>query len=333
LKGSQKEHRIYQWGHDRRFNAYSNYFRKEFGERIQKLSIDAGFTCPNRDGSRGHGGCTYCDNNAFNPSYCDPEKSVGQQVREGIAFHEWRYRRARKYLAYFQPYSNTYAPLEDLKNKYEQALRFPEIIGLVIGTRPDCIDEEKLEYFSELSKTHYLIIEYGIESCYNKTLKRINRGHSFEDSIDAIEKTHRAGIKSGAHMIIGLPGETREEILAEAGILSELPLNNIKFHQLQIIKGTAMEKEYVEYPDDFTFFSLDEYIDLIIEFIERLNPSFIIERFSGEVPPRFQAVPGWGSIRNEQVLEKIEAELEKRNTYQGRNWIPEAGSQMPDSRY
>ena len=315
----------YPWGHNRRFNAYSNFFRQQFGERIQKLSIDAGFTCPNRDGNKGKGGCTYCNNDAFNPSYCDPDKPVEQQIREGIEFHEWRYRRASKYLAYFQPYSNTYAPLEELKKIYDQALQFPNIIGLVIGTRPDCIDDEKLEYFSELSKTHYIILEYGIESCYDKTLKRINRGHSFEESKAAIEETHEAGIKTGAHMILGLPGESREEILAEAKILSSLPLNNIKFHQLQIIKGTKMAVEYMANPNTFHFFALEEYIDLIVEFIEHLNPGFIIERFSGEVPPRFQAGPGWGLIRNEQVLEKIEKELDQRDSWQGKHWIPDPG--------
>ena len=236
----------YPWGHSRRFNAYSNYFLKEFGERVQKLSIDAGFTCPNRDGTVGTGGCTYCNNDAFNPSYCSPSKSINQQIIEGIEFHQKRYRRANKYLAYFQPFSNTYAPLDKLRNIYHEALKFPEVIGLVIGTRPDCIDDKKLEFFSELSKKYYVIIEYGIESCYDKTLERVNRGHSFEQSVKAITKTAQKGIKTGAHIIFGLPGETKQEMLDEADILSELPLNNIKFHQLQIIKDTEMAIRYVE---------------------------------------------------------------------------------------
>ncbi len=324
MKESQKELRIYPWGHNRRFNAYSNFFKKEVGVRVQKLSIDAGFTCPNRDGTKGRGGCTYCNNDAFNPSYCDPQKPVEQQIREGMEFHEWRYRRASKYLAYFQPYSNTYAPLDELKGIYEQALQFPGIIGLVIGTRPDCIDDEKLAYFKELSKTHYVIIEYGIESCYDRTLELINRGHTFEETAEAIRKTRQAGVKTGAHMIFGLPGESMDEILAQADIISRLPLNNIKFHQLQIIKGTRMAQQYEADPAAFQFFSLDEYIDLIVQFVEKLNPEFIIERFAGEVPPRFQAGPGWGMIRNEQILEKIEKELERRNTWQGKNWILDA---------
>jgi len=235
-----------------------------------------------------------------------------------MEFHAWRYKKPGKYLAYFQPYSNTYASLDDLKGIYGQALKFPEIAGLVIGTRPDTIDEEKLDYFSRLSKTHYVIIEYGIESCYDKTLERINRGHTFEDSRQAIIKTAEAGIKTGAHIIFGLPGESRYEMMAQAGILSSLPLTNIKFHQLQIIRGTRMEKEFAEDPAQFDLFSLEEYIPFVVEFIERLNPAFIIERFAGEVPPRFQAVPGWNLVRNENIVEMVEAELERRQSYQGK---------------
>ncbi|MBE9480326.1 MAG: TIGR01212 family radical SAM protein [Bacteroidetes bacterium] len=308
----------YPWGHSRRFNAYSNYILKEFGERVQKLSIDAGFTCPNRDGTVGTGGCTYCNNNAFNPSYCTPSKSISQQIIEGIEFHQKRYRRANKYLAYFQPFSNTYAPLDKLRNIYNEALKFPEVIGLVIGTRPDCIDDKKLEFFSELSKKYYVIIEYGIESCYDKTLERVNRGHSFEQSVKAITKTAQKGIKTGAHIIFGLPGETKQEMLDEADILSELPLNNIKFHQLQIIKDTEMAKEYREKPENFNLFSLNEYIDFIITFLERLTPDIVIERFAGEVPPRFLSGPNWGLIRNDQILNLIEKKLYEKNTWQGR---------------
>jgi len=264
----------YPWGHNRRFNAYANYFKEQFGERIQKLSIDAGFTCPNRDGAKGVGGCTFCNNKAFNPSYCVPTKSVTQQLNEGIEFHQVRYKSAGKYLAYFQAYSNTYDPIDKLRVLYEEALSHPQVIGLVIGTRPDCIDDEKLDFFAELSKNYYITIEYGIESCFDKTLLRINRGHTYEDSIKAIRKTARRGIMTGGHMIIGLPGETRTEIINQATIISLLPLDNIKFHQLQLIAGTVMSKQYKEDSSQFYFFELDEYIDLIIVFIERLNPKF-----------------------------------------------------------
>jgi len=310
----------YPWQHNRRFNAYAQYFKQQFGERVQKVTIDAGFTCPNRDGSLGKGGCTYCNNDAFNPSYCNSDKPIKQQIEEGIEFHANRYRRANKFLAYFQAYSNTYKPLKELKKIYEQALEIDGIIGLVIGTRPDCIDDEKLEYLKELSKKYYIIIEYGIESCYDKTLKKINRGHTFKQSVEAIEKTASYGLKTGAHLIIGLPDETKKMILKEAEILSKLPLNNIKFHQLQIIKDTQMAKDFRKAPEQFSFFSLDEYVDFIVDFLEKLNPKFVVERFAGEVPPRFIVGKSWGLIRNDQILQKVEKRLEERNTWQGKMW-------------
>ena len=310
----------YPWNHNRRFNAYSEYFKKELGQRVQKLTIDAGFTCPNRDGTISWNGCSYCDNEAFNPSYCHPQKPIQQQIEEGIAFHKNRYRRAGKYLAYFQAFSNTHAPLEKLKRIYNQALAQEDIVGLVIGTRPDCIDEKKLEYFSQLSKKCYLIIEYGIESCNNNTLQLINRGHTFEQAVKSLEMTHQAGIKTGAHFIFGLPTETISEWMQWTNVISRLPLNNIKFHQLQFIKGTAMAELYCQQPELFHRFSLEEYIDFIVDFVERLNPAIVIERFAGEVPPRFLAQPSWGLIRNDQILQAIEKKLEERNTWQGREF-------------
>ncbi len=312
--------RIYSWGDERRFNAYSNYFKKEFGERIQKVSIDAGFTCPNRDGTLGSGGCTYCNNEAFNPSYCKASKSVTQQVREGIEFHKKRYRRANKYLAYFQAYSNTYAPLENLEKIYDEALNIPGIIGLVIGTRPDCIDREKLDYLCDLSKKFFVLIEYGVESCYNKTLERINRKHTFEQSVQAITETANRNIRVGAHIIFGLPGETRQQMLDEADTLSGLPLNNVKFRQLQIIKGTAMAREYLEKPEIFNLFTWDEYLDFFIEFLERLNPEFVVERFTGEAPPGLLAGPRWFMKRTDQILNLFEKRLEELDSWQGKRF-------------
>ena len=308
----------YPWNHSRRFNTYAQYFERSFGGRVQKVTIDAGFTCPNRDGKVGRGGCTYCNNDAFNPSYNNPLKPVNLQINEGIEFHAKRYRRAAKYLAYFQAYSNTYKDLEHLKRIYAPALEHPDILGIVIGTRSDCMDKEKLKYFADVAKTHYVILEYGIESCYDKTLRLINRGHDFQNVADMIRLTHSYGLKTGGHLIFGLPGESKEEMLAEAEILSSLPLDNIKFHQLQIIKGTAMEKDYARNPGKYRFFELEEYVDFMVDFVERLNPAFVIERFAGEVPPRFLAGPGWGRIRNDQILQKIEKRLEERNTWQGR---------------
>ena len=313
-----KETNNYPWGHERRFNAYSNYFRNIYGARVQKVSIDAGFTCPNRDGTKGSGGCTYCNNDAFNPSYCKSVKSVSEQIGEGIEFHKWRYNEAVSYLAYFQAYSNTYAPLEKLKTLYEEALNYPGVIGLIIGTRPDCIDDEKLEYIKELSERYYIAIEYGIESCYNKTLIRINRGHSFEDAVFSLEKTAALGINAGAHFIFGLPGETRDEMLNQVDIISRLPVKTVKFHQLQIIKGTAMEIEFKNNPGDFELFTWEEYLDFFISFLERLNPAIVVERFTGEAPPRFLTGEGWGKKRTDQIVNLIEKRLEELNTWQGK---------------
>lgn len=312
------EEQIFPWGHKRRFNAYSNYFRKKFGGRVQKVSIDAGFTCPNRDGSKGTGGCTFCLNDAFNPSYCIPSKSIKQQIAEGIEFHKKRYSGSASYLAYFQAFSNTYAGIETLRTLYEEALSVPDITGIIIGTRPDCIDDEKLDYISSLSRENYIAIEYGVESCYDKTLKLINRGHTFKEAVDAIEKTAGLGINTGAHFIFGLPGESKEDMLNEAEIISALPLTTVKFHQLQIIKGTVMESQYKQNPEAFKLFSLEEYIEFFVGFLERLNPEIIVERFTGEAPPRYLDRMRWGMKRTDQIVGLIESRLEDLNTWQGR---------------
>ncbi len=300
------------------YNSYNEYFKRTFGYRVQKVSIDAGFTCPNRDGTISLGGCSYCNNDAFNPSYCQPTKPIYKQLIEGIEFHKIRYRRALKYLAYLQTYSNTYAPIDELKTIYQQTLDHPDVIGLIIGTRPDCIDDKKLELVSEISKTHYVMIEFGIESIYNSTLEKINRGHTWEQSQQAIIRTASKGIRTGAHIIFGLPGETREMMMESVKKISELPLTTIKFHQLQIVKNTVMAAEYLRNPDSFNLFKLDEYITFIVSFIEKLNPAFIIERFTGEVPPRYLVTPPWGQLRSDQVAVMIVEEMNKRKTWQGR---------------
>ena len=206
---------MYSWGDERRYNSYSAYFRQRFGERVQKVAINAGFTCPNRDGKVGFGGCTFCNNEAFTPSYCQPSKSITQQIEEGIEFHRRRYRNASRYLAYFQSFSNTYAPLDILRSRYDEALSHPEVVGVVVGTRPDCVSEEILDYFAELAKSHYVTIEYGIESTYDTTLKAINRGHDFACAEQAVRMTAERGIAVGAHFVLGLPNESDEMILEQ----------------------------------------------------------------------------------------------------------------------
>lgn len=313
---------MYPWQSERRFNSYAEYFKRTFGERVQKVTINAGFSCPNRDGSISTGGCTYCDNAAFTPSYCHPDKSITTQIDEGIEFHKNRYRRASKYLAYFQSYSNTYAPLEVLRNCYDEALNHPDVIGVVIGTRPDCVDEEKLDYFARLGQQYYVMLEYGVESCNESTLSHVNRGHTFEQACNTLRLTRQAGIKTGAHFIFGLPNETPQQWLQWAEIISHLPIDTVKFHQLQIIKHTQMAEEYAMHPEWFYSFSLPEYVDFMVNFLECLSPHIVVERFAGEVPPRFLNGNPWGLIRNDQIIIAVEKELTKRNTCQGRLWQP-----------
>ena len=301
-----------------RYNSYIGYFKKTYGERLQKVVVDAGFTCPNRDGLVGTGGCTYCDNAAFHPGYSTAGIPIHEQIDEGIKFHRVRYRKAEKFLAYFQPYSNTYAPLERLREVYEEALSHPLVAGIVIGTRPDCVDEDKLDYLASLAREHVVVIEYGIESVYDRTLQRINRGHSFEDAVRAVEMTAARGLTQGAHFIFGLPGETVGDMLGYAPIINKLPLHSVKFHQLQIVRGTAMEKEFAARPSDFVTFSLDEYLDFIADLLERLRPDLYIERFAGEVPPRFVNSTPWGLLRNTELIRLLEQRLEQRSTFQGR---------------
>lgn len=308
----------YEFPEGKRYNTFVGYFKRKYGERLQKIVLDAGFTCPNRDGTVGRGGCTYCDNAAFHPSYSTANKNLHRQLDEGIAFHKVRYRTTEHYLAYFQSYSNTYAPIEKLKELYNEALSHPQVVGIVIGTRPDCIDEEKLDFLQELAKEHVVIVEYGIESCYDQTLERINRGHDFETARKAVEMTASRGIDVGVHFILGLPGETRQMMLDSCEKINSLRIRSIKFHQLQIVKGTRMEKDYAEHPEDFERFSLDEYIEFFSDMLERLRPEICIERFVGEVPPRFVNETPWGLIRNVEILRLLDKKLEERDTWQGR---------------
>ena len=388
------------------YNSFVGYYRRRYGERVQKLVLDAGFSCPNRDGMVGWGGCSYCDNAAFHPGYSTPGKALLAQIEEGIEFQRVRYPRVRHYLGYFQAYSNTYGTLERLRRAYEEVLSHPEVVGIVIGTRPDCVDEEKLDYLSGLAGGRVLkgwrrtfggsgidggwvnersadsgsgangwraddrstndrsansistnsisansrstnggsiddrstnngsadgglpegktidapivVVEYGIESCYDATLRRINRGHDFECARRAVEMTAERGLDTGAHFILGLPGETREMLLDQCDAISSLPLRSVKFHQLQIVKGTAMEKEYAADPSAFYRPGLDEYLDFVIDILERLRPDLYIERVAGEVPPRFVNDTPWGLVRNFEILRMLDRRMEERGARQGR---------------
>lgn len=299
-----------------RYLNYNNVLKQEFDERVQKISINAGFTCPNRDGSKGVGGCTYCNNLTFSPEYAKPSKSVAQQVQEGIDFFHHKYE-AQNYLAYFQTYTNTYDRLENLAKTYEEALENPKVAGIVIGTRPDCVNDALLDYFAELNKSYYVMIEYGIESTNDETLDFINRGHNYQSAVEAIHNTHQRGIRTGAHLILGLPKESREDILTHAKRVSKLPLNALKLHQLQLVKGTKMARQYLSNPEWFNLFTPDEYVNLVVDFLEILNPKIAIERFVSQSPGQYLIAPQWG-LKNFEFVHKIEKKLEERKTWQGR---------------
>ena len=299
-----------------RYNELSAYLSAHFPFKVQKISLNAGFTCPNRDGTVGYGGCTYCNNQTFNPAYCKTEKTVTQQLEEGKRFFARKYP-DMKYLAYFQAYTNTYGELQELKRKYEEALQVPDVVGIVIGTRPDCMPDELLDYLEELNRRTFLIVEYGVESTDNDTLKRINRGHSFEVAADAIRKTAERNIRVGAHIILGLPGETREMLIQQAGVLSSLPLTTLKLHQLQLIKGTRMAAEYESRPQDFHLYTADEYIDLVIDYIEHLRPDMVLERFVSQSPKELLIAPDWG-LKNHEFTDKVKKRMRERNSFQGK---------------
>jgi len=309
----------FPWKSKKRYNDFSGFFRNKFKGRVQKISIDAGFTCPNRDGSRGTGGCSYCNNLTFSPAYCNLEKSVTTQLKEGIDFFARKYD-SMKYIAYFQAYSNTYAPLNSLKLLYEEALEHEEVIGLVIATRPDCLTTEILDYLQELARNYYIMLEFGIESHLNLSLEKMNRGHSFEESVWALEETARRNIHNCAHLILGLPGETNVDWLEQARVISQLPVENLKLHQLQIHKGTRMYQEYLLNQDGFQMFTVESYLDIVVQYLELLNPKIVVERFVSEAPDELLVAPRWG-LKNFEFTAKLEKLLEERNTWQGRMYV------------
>lgn len=299
------------------YNDYGTWIRRQFEIRVQKISIDAGFTCPNRDGRISTGGCIYCDNRTFNPSYCQRRLSVSNQLAEGKQFFAHKYP-DMKYLAYFQAFTNTYAPIAQLKALYEEALQVEDIVGIVIGTRPDCVSDELLDYLAELNERTFVLVEYGIESTNNDTLLRINRGHSFEQSVSALERTHQRGLLTGAHIILGLPGEDAAENLRQAPILSQLPIDILKIHQMQIIRGTRLAEEFEREP--FHIYTVDEYIELIAQYIQRLRPDMVLERFVSQSPKELLIAPHWG-LKNYEFTNKLVNYLKAKDIHQGQLFL------------
>lgn len=300
----------------KRYREFGDFLRERFPFKAQKIAINAGFTCPNRDGSKGRGGCTYCNNQTFNPSYCQTDKSVTDQLAEGVRFFSRKYPEMR-YLAYFQAYTSTYGEQERLERLYEEALDYPGVVGLVIGTRPDCMPDRLLDYLARLSERVLVLVEYGVESTLDRTLRRINRGHDFAEAEEAIRRTAARGIAVGAHLILGLPGESRDEILGHADRLSELPLTTLKLHQLQLIRHTRMALEFERQPEDFHLFTVDEYIDLAIDFIERLDPAIALERFVSQSPKELLIAPDWG-LKNYEFTARVNRRLAERDSWQGK---------------
>jgi radical SAM protein (TIGR01212 family) len=300
------------------YREFGEWIRTQFPFRVQKISLHAGFTCPNRDGSKGYGGCTYCNNQTFNPDYCRTDRSITLQLEEGKQFFAGKYPEM-KYLAYFQAYTNTYGELEALKQKYEEALSVPDVVGLVIGTRPDCMPDALLDYLEQLSRHTFLLVEYGIESTDDRTLRHINRGHTWHDTVDAVHRTAARGIRVGGHVILGLPHEDEPQLLAQADALSRLPLTTLKMHQLQLIRGTRMAREYAEHPEHFHYLEQARYIDLLAAYIEHLPPNLVLERFVSQSPDALLIAPRWGmkNYRFEHLLKKRMLEL---GAYQGKQY-------------
>lgn len=299
------------------YNSYSDWIRNKFPFRVQKISIDAGFSCPNRDGKISLGGCSFCNSRSFNPAYCSADKSIAQQIEEGRLFFARKYP-DMKYLAYFQAYSNTYGKIETLKAKYEAALSCDDVVGLIIGTRPDCIDKGVLDYLEELNRHTFLVVEYGIESADNRTLKRINRGHDFECSRLAIAQTKARGIITGGHVIVGLPGEGPEDIIRQAALISETGLDILKIHQLQVLRDTRLGEEYLK--NMFHVFTVDEYIATIAEYIRFLRPDIVIERFVSQSPKEMLLAPDWG-LKNYEFTNLLNNYLLRNNIHQGDMYV------------
>lgn len=297
------------------YRTFQSFLNEHFETKVQKISLNAGFTCPNRDGSKGLGGCTYCNNQTFNPAYCETQKSITDQLEEGIRFFSRKYPKM-DYLAYFQAYTNTYGEIKRLKNLYEEALQVPGIKGLVIGTRPDCMPEDLLDYLEELSKKTFLLVEYGVESTLDRTLKFINRGHDHACTEDAIRRTAARGIPTGVHLILGLPGESREDLIRHADVLSALPIQTVKLHQLQLIKGTKMAAQVAADPTLVHIPEPAEYVETVCDFLEHLRPDIAVERFVSQSPPELLIAPNWG-LKNYEFTHLVEKCLKMRGSSQG----------------
>ena len=303
----------------RRYQAFGQYMKERYHAPVYKVNVDAGFTCPNRDGAVATGGCIYCNNDSFRPSACTSSASLREQITRGIPYLRSRYG-AEKFIVYFQPYTNTYAPVDVLERLYREALDNPGVVGLAIGTRPDCVDEEKIALLESLARDHFILVEYGLQSIHDKTLEFINRGHDYACFKRAVERTAGRGIGVGAHIILGFPTDTREDMLGMAEELSRLPIEFLKIHQLQVVKETALADLYAEKP--FPTFGYDEYLGMLADFLDRLSPRIVIQRLFASAPDDILIAPVWNRTRSD-FLRDLDAYLARMGRYQGRTCAAE----------
>ncbi|MGE5492572.1 MAG: TIGR01212 family radical SAM protein [Actinomycetota bacterium] len=307
---------------ERRYNAWNDYVKAHHGGRVQKVSVAAGFTCPNRDGLLGTGGCTFCNNAGFTPGYLDKRDSITAQIDKGMGFLDRRYPGTQRFIAYFQSYTNTYGGFEELRACYQEALAHPRISGLAIGTRPDCLPDEVLDYLAALARDHIIELEIGVESCNDAALEKVNRGHDFAASRDAIRRAAARGLQITAHLILGLPGESWESMLEGARRLSALPVRALKLHQLQMVRGTALAREWQKNPEAVPLLDEESYIRLLADFVECLSPDILLQRLGSEVPPALKLAPHW-NLRLSELAPRLTAELAARGTWQGCRYRPE----------
>lgn len=305
----------------RRYNAWNDHVKLVYGGRLQKVSVAAGFTCPNRDGLLGTGGCTFCNNAGFTPGYLDRRQSITGQIDKGLSFLHRRYPGTERFIAYFQSYTNTYGGFAELRASYDEALAHPRICGLAIGTRPDCLPDDVLDYLADLASEHVIELEIGVESCDDAVLARVNRGHDFAASQEAILRAAARGLQVTAHLILGLPGESRDSMLAGAGRLSALPLKALKLHQLQLVRGTALARQWQQEPESVPLMDEETYIRLLADFVECLSPAILLQRLGSEVPPALKLAPHW-NLRLSELAPRLTAELTSRGTWQGYRHTP-----------
>jgi radical SAM protein (TIGR01212 family) len=295
------------------YHSYNFHLRQRFGHLVHKVSIDAGFTCPNVDGTVARGGCVYCDNRSFSPSRRQPRVAITDQIDEGIRRLSKRFR-ARHFLAYFQPATNTYAPVERLRPLYESALAHPQIVGLVIGTRPDCVPDEVLDLIAELAQTHYVSLELGLQTIHNRSLDWMNRGHHHDAFLDAMDRARHRGIELCAHVILGLPDESHADMLATAAEVARLDLDAVKLHNLYVVRGTPLADQFQS--GQITLLDREQYVRIAVDFLERLPSRCVVERISADAPPDYFIAPEW-CLNKPAIRDAILAEFQRRGTRQG----------------